>query len=158
METHTEISRQSANLFSAEQVAKTIGADLETINEWLDVGAVDRAVFGGGRLSRYELHRVALVFELVKLGFSPSCARDIVREMEYDLQLVWTRIPSDFKAYAIIIPAGRKWLVSWCWKKSSEQQIDLFPMKGCIVLPVSDTLTRITNETKRLMDIESQPL
>ena len=23
-------------------------------------------------------------------------------------------------------------------------------MKGCIVLPVSDTLTRITNETKRL--------
>jgi len=120
METHTEISRQSANLFSAEQVAKTIGADLETINEWLDVGAVDRAVFGGGQLSRYELHRVALVFELVKLGFSPSCARDIVREMEYDLQLVWTRIPSDFKAYAIIIPAGRKWLVSWCWKKSSE--------------------------------------
>jgi hypothetical protein len=31
-------------------------------------------------------------------------------------------------------------------------------MKGCIVLPVSDTLTRITNETKRLDGIESQPL
>ena len=91
METHTEISRQSVNLFSAEQVAKTIGADLEkAANEWLDVGAMDRAVFGGGQFSRYELQRVALVFELVKLGFSPSCARNIVREMEYDLQLVWT--------------------------------------------------------------------
>lgn len=149
METHTEISRQYPYLFSAEQVAKAIGADLETVNEWLDVGAVDRAVFGGGQFSRYELHRVALVFELVKFGFSPSCARDIIREMEYDLQLVWTRIPSDFKAYAIIIPAGRKWLVSWCWKRSSDQ-IDSLPMKGHIVLPVSDTLTRITNETKRV--------
>jgi hypothetical protein len=46
--------------------------------------------------------------------YGQACARDIVREMEYDLQLVWTTIPSDFKAYAIIIPAGRKWLVSWC--------------------------------------------
>ena len=153
MESHTEISRQNPKLLSAEQVAKAIGTDLETINEWLDVGAVDRAVFGGGRFSRYELHRVALVFELVRFGFSPSCARDIVREMEYDLQLVWTRIPNDFKAYAILIPAGGKWLVSWCWKRSSDQ-IDLLPMKGHIVLPVSDTLTRITNET----NIESQLL
>jgi hypothetical protein len=81
METHTEISRQSSpNLFSAEQVAKAIGADLETVNEWLDVGALDRAVFGGGQFSRYELHRVALVFELVKFGFSPSCARESIRD------------------------------------------------------------------------------
>jgi hypothetical protein len=39
METHTEISRQNPKLLSAEQVAKAIGTDLETINEWLDVGA-----------------------------------------------------------------------------------------------------------------------
>jgi hypothetical protein len=146
METHTEISRQNLNLFSAEQVAKAIGTDLETVNEWLEVGAVDRATFGGGQISRYELHRTALVFELVKFGFSPSCARDIIREMEYELQLVWTRMPGDFKAYAVIIPAGSKWLVSWCWKKSFEQ-IDPYPANDYIVLPVSDTLARITNET-----------
>ena len=46
-----EIARQSTNLFSATEVAETIGADLETINAWLQVGAIDRAVFGGG-LSR----------------------------------------------------------------------------------------------------------
>ena len=45
---HTEISRRGSNLFSASEVAETIGADLETINEWLEVGAIDRAVFGGG--------------------------------------------------------------------------------------------------------------
>ncbi len=149
MQTQTEISRESHNLFSAEEVAETIGADLETVNEWLEVGAIDRAIFGGGQFSKYELHRAALVFELVKFGLSPSCAKDVIREMEYDLQQVWGRMSSHFKAYAIIIPAGRKWLVSWCWKKSSDQ-IDLLTMKGHIVLPVSDTLTRITNETKRI--------
>ena len=54
METHTEISRRSSpNLFSAEQVAKAIGADLETVNEWLDVCALDRAVFVVKRLPKH---------------------------------------------------------------------------------------------------------
>ena len=85
----TEASRQSINLFSATEVAETIGANLETINSWLEVGAIDRAVFGGGRFSKYELQRAALTFELVKFGLSPSSARDVVWEMEYDLQQVW---------------------------------------------------------------------
>jgi hypothetical protein len=72
----TEISRHSPNLFSALEVATTIGADLETITEWLQVGAIDRAVFGGGRFSKYELQRAALTFELVKLGLpSVLCKR-----------------------------------------------------------------------------------
>jgi hypothetical protein len=112
MQTHTEISRESHNLFSAEEVAETIGADLKTVNEWLEVGAIDRAIFGGGQFSKYELHRAALVFELVKFGLSPSCAKDVIREMEYDLQQVWGRMPSHFKAYAIIIPTSGEWLVS----------------------------------------------
>ena len=49
---NTEISHRSPNLFSAIEVAETIGTDLETINEWLEVGAIDRAVFGGGRFSK----------------------------------------------------------------------------------------------------------
>ena len=85
----TEVSRQSTNLFSATEVAEALGADLETIDRWLEVGAIDRAVFGGGRFSKYEVQRAALTFELVKLGLSPSSARDVVWEMEYDLQQVW---------------------------------------------------------------------
>ena len=49
MQPNTEISHRSSNLFNATEVAETIGTDLETINEWLEVGAIDRAVFGGGR-------------------------------------------------------------------------------------------------------------
>src|SRR5262249_28106816 len=87
---HTEISRQSSNLFSAREVAQRIGADLETLNEWLEVGAIDRAVFGGGRFSKYELQRAALTFEMVKLGLAPSRARDVVWEMETSRPL-WTQ-------------------------------------------------------------------
>jgi hypothetical protein len=35
MQTHTEISRQSHNLFNAEEVAETIGSDLETVTSGL---------------------------------------------------------------------------------------------------------------------------
>ncbi len=149
MQTHTEISRQSPDLFSAEQLAKTIGADLDIVREWLDAGAIDRAIFGGGQFSKYELIRTALVYELVKLGMSPCCAKEIIREMEYDLQRIWEGTPSHFKAYALLIPTRRKWLVSWCWNKSSEQ-IDQLLTEGCVVLPVSDTVARITNEAKQV--------
>jgi hypothetical protein len=149
MQTQTEISRESHNLFSAEEVAETIGADLETVNEWLEVGAIDRAIFGGGQFSKYELHRAALVFELVKFGLSPSCAKDLIREMEYDLQQIWSRIPSSFKAYLILIPTRRKWLVSWLWKPSTEA-IDRLPVQDHIILPVSDILARVTDETRQV--------
>src|SRR5262249_19769910 len=117
---HTEISHRGSNLFSATEVAETIGTDLETINEWLEVGAIDRAVFGGGRFSKYELQRAALTFEMVKLGLAPSRARDVVWEMEHDLQQIWAgTISNQYTAYAILIPNKQnKWLVFWCWTAS----------------------------------------
>ena len=149
MQPHTEISHRSSNLFSATEVAETIGTDLETINEWLEVGAIDRALFGGGRFSKYELQRAALTFEMVKLGLAPSRARDVVWEMEYDLQQIWgATVSNHYKAYAILIPNKQnKWLVFWCWKVSTEE-IDLSP-QSYIILPVSDILARVTNETEQ---------
>jgi hypothetical protein len=95
---HTEVSRRSSNLFSVTEVAARIGADLETVTDWVEIGAIDRAVFGGGRFSKNELLRAALVFELVKFGLSSSCARDIVREMEYDLQQNLGRNPASLQS------------------------------------------------------------
>src|SRR6516165_2020885 len=114
----TEVSPQSINLFSATEVAETIGADLETINGWLQVGAINRAVFGGGRFSKYELQRAALTFELVKFGLSPPSARDVVWEMENDLQQIWAgTISNQYKAYAIVIP--NKWLRDASWRRGT---------------------------------------
>jgi hypothetical protein len=144
-----EIARQSTNLFSATEVAETIGADLETINAWLEVGAIDRAIFGGGRFSKYELQRAALTFELVKFGLSPSSARDVVWEMEHDLQQIWAgTISNQYKAYAIIIPNNqKKWLLIWCWKVSTEE-IDP-SSQSHIILPISDILARVSNDTEQ---------
>jgi hypothetical protein len=146
---HTEISQRSPQLFSATEVAETIGTDLETINEWLGVGAIDRAVFGGGRFSIYELQRAALTLEIVKLGLAPSRARDLVWEMEYDLQQIWgATVSNHYKAYAILIPNKQnKWLVFSCWTASTEEIEP--PAPGHIILPVSDILARVTNETEQ---------
>ena len=146
---HTEVSRRSPNLFSVPEVAARIGADLETVTDWVEIGAIDRAVFGGGRFSKNELLRAALVFELVKFGLSPSCAGDIVREMEYDLQQIWGGIPRHFKAYAIVIPTNRKWSVFWCRMRPAKE-IDPFPVEDQIILPVSDILNRVADETKEV--------
>ena len=146
---HTEVSRRSSNLFSVTEVAARIGADLETVTDWLEIGAIDRAVFGGGRFSKNELLRAALVFELVKFGLSPSCARDIVRDMEYDLQQIWEGIPRHFKAYAIVVPTNGKWLVFWCWMRPAAE-IDSFPVEDQIILPVTDIVGRVTDETKQV--------
>jgi len=145
----TEVSRQSTNLFSATEVAEALGADLETIDRWLEVGAIDRAVFGGGRFSKYELQRAALTFELVKLGLSPCTARDVVWEMEYDLQRVWAgTISNQYRAYAVIIPnKQKKWLVIWYWEVSTEE-INPSPQSH-IILPISDILARVTNDTEQ---------
>jgi hypothetical protein len=145
---HTEISPHSPNLFSATQVAETIGTDLETINKWLDLGAIDRTIFSGGRFSKYELQRAALTFELVKLGLVPSSARDVVWEMEYDLQQIWgATVSNRYKAYAILIPKNQKrWLVFWCWSASTEETEP--PTQGHIILPVSDILARVANQVR----------
>src|SRR5262249_37569721 len=110
---NTEISHRNSNLFSATEVAETIGTDLETINGWLEVGAIDRAVFGGGRFSIYELQRAALTFEMVKLGLAPSRART----SSVKWSMICNKFGNHYKAYAILIPKKQnKWLVFWCWK------------------------------------------
>jgi hypothetical protein len=146
---YTEISRESPNLFSATEVAATIGADLETINEWLEVGAIDRAVFGGGQFSKFELRRAALIFELVKLGLTPSGARDVILEMENDLQQIWGEtISNRYKAYAVVIPNKQKRrLVFWCWTASTEKSAP--PVQDHIILPVSDILARVADQAKQ---------
>ena len=42
---HTEVSRRSPNFFSVTEVAARIGADLETVTDWVEIGAIDRAVW-----------------------------------------------------------------------------------------------------------------
>jgi hypothetical protein len=98
-------------------------------------------------MNRFQSHVPSLVG--LKFGLSPSCAKDTVREMEYDLHLIWEGMPRHFKAYAVVIPTNRKWLVSWCWMRPAAE-IDPFPVEDQIILPVSDILDRVAYETIRV--------
>ena len=86
---------------------------------------------------------------MVKLGLDPSCARDVVWEMEYDLQQIWGEtISKQYKAYAIVILNKQtKWLVFWWWTTSTEEITP--PAQGHIILPVSDILARVADQTEQ---------
>ena len=50
--------------------------------------------------------------------------------------------------HAKVLPNKQnKWLVFWCWKVATEE-IDPSP-QSYIILPVSDILARVTNETEQ---------
>ena len=99
------------------------------------------------------MQRAALIFELVKLGLTPSSARDVIREVEDDLQQIWREaVANNYKAYAIVIPNKRKQkLVFWCWKASTEQIA--VPARDQIILPVTEILARVIDRTKQLRDV-----
>jgi hypothetical protein len=84
-----------------------------------------------------------------KFAIALALCRGIVWEMENDLQEIWAgAISNQYKAYALVIPNKQnKWLVFWSWKVSTEE-IDPSP-QSYIVLPVSDILARVTNETEQ---------
>jgi hypothetical protein len=86
---------------------------------------------------------------MVKHGLAPACARDVVWEMEYDLQQIWGEtISKQYKAYAIVIPnKQKKWLVFWCWKRSTEEIESA--VQGHIILPVSEILARVATQTEQ---------
>ena len=142
---HTEISRQSSKpLQCTRGCSNNWPSHSFMVSRSAEIGAIDRAVFvGGGRFSKYELQRAALILELVKLGLAPSCAGTVVWEMEYDLQQIWGEaISKQYKAHAIVIPnKQKKMVVFWCWKTSTQE---IKPStRGDIILPVSDILARV---------------
>jgi hypothetical protein len=147
-----------ASLVSAAELAKVIGTDLETINNWLRRGIITRARIGGRHLrtrlfSMEEVYKTALKNELVKLGIPPSSANETVNELweRWDKREVEGR-----KIYAVLVPSDGEWLVLLCWQKlsggplckfgrrtQSIQEIEL-PKQAFAIIPISDVFDRVT--------------
>jgi hypothetical protein len=153
-----------ATLVSAAELAKVIGTDLETINNWLRRGIITRARIGGRQLrsrlfSTEEVYKAALTNELVKLGLAPSSASGAVNELweRWDKREVEGR-----KIYAVLLPSDAEWTALLCWQKPSggplyklakssrSQPNDEFqlPERAFVVIPISSVLAHVT---KRLM-------
>ena len=68
---------KSTSVITAPELAKIIGADMETINNWIRRGIISRMPIGGRQLkarlfSTDEVYKAALISELVRLGIQPS--------------------------------------------------------------------------------------
>jgi phage terminase Nu1 subunit (DNA packaging protein) len=76
-----KLAPDSTVLVSASELAEIIGADFETVNNWVRRGIISRAPIGGRQLrarlfSTEEVYKAALTNELVRLGIQPSSASE----------------------------------------------------------------------------------
>ena len=161
-----EFLKHPATFFSAAELAKAIGADLDTINNWLRRGMITRARIGGRQLrsrlfSTEDVYKAALTNELVKLGLAPSAASGAVNELweKWDKREVEGR-----KIYAVLAPSDEGWTALLCWQKpaggplyklaksSRSQPTDecQLPEQAIVLIPISSLLAHVT---KRLMGL-----
>src|SRR5215203_1191721 len=97
----------SDTLISASELVEIVGADPESISNWIRRGVISRSALGGratrNRLfSTAEVYKTALKYELIKLGLSPSPASDAINDL-------WKRwlppeLPEGKNVYAILAP------------------------------------------------------
>ena len=161
-----EFLKHPATFFSAAELAKAIGADFETINNWVRRGMITRARIGGRQLrsrlfSTEDVYKAALTNELVKLGLAPSAASAAINELweRWDKREVEGR-----KIYGVLVPSDEGWSAMLCWQKpaggplyklaksSRSQPGDEYqlPEQAIVVIPISSLLADVT---KRLMEL-----
>jgi hypothetical protein len=160
--------RDSAILVSAAELGEVIGADLETVNNWIRREIITRAPIGGRQLrnrlfSPDEVYKAALKNELVKLGIPPSPSNEAVNAVwkEWDKK----NAPEGRNLYAVILPKNEKWNIALCSQKKaggplykfgksmgrkSIEEMDL-PEQAFAVIPISDVFERITNKLSELL-------
>jgi hypothetical protein len=159
-------------LISASELVDIVGADPESVSNWIRRGIITRSPLGGrttrNRLfSTKEVYKTVLRYELIKTGLSPSSANDAVGE----LWKGWfpPELPEGKNVYAILAPTGDKWSASLCWQKKSggalnkstkqsgftgSAQMEL-PNRAFVVLPLSDVLAEVTTRLMRLLEAQS---
>jgi hypothetical protein len=155
-------------LFSAAELGEVIGADLETVNNWVRREIISRAPIGGRQLrhrlfSTEEVYKAALKNELVKLRMPPSPASEAVNELwkEWDTK----QILEGKNIYGIISTMNDKWTVLFFYQKisggplykvgksstSKPEEIEL-PKVAFAVVPISDVFARVAKNLADLLN------
>ena len=155
---------------SAAELAEIIGADLETVNNWIRRGIINRTPIGQRPLrnrlfSKEEVYKTALKNELVKLGIPPSPASDAVNTLWKD----WDRKEpaGKHKLYAVVLPNNGKLTVPCARKRNLEDrytntnlvlrggrksmgEMDL-PQQAFAVIPISAVLDSANSRLSELL-------
>jgi hypothetical protein len=151
-------------LITAPELAKIIGVDMETINNWIRRGVISRVPIGGRQLkarlfSTDEVYKAALTSELVKLGIQPSPAMEAAN-------VVWKEwekkdVAEGQKVYAVVVPTKGKWTALLCSQGSpggplyqgagsGRVQIEL-PKQASALIPISDIFERVSRKMSALL-------
>jgi hypothetical protein len=160
-------------LFTSAELAEAIGADLETIKNWVRRGIISRARIGGRQMpnrlfSADEVYKTAVTYELVKLGLAPSAATEAVNT-------IWGQCNrndffEDKQVYAILFPTDDKWTTVLCSQREeggplyrftrstarSREKVRL-PDRPFAVVPISSTLTRIAKRLESVIEATKEP-
>jgi hypothetical protein len=104
-------------LFTLAELAGAIGADVETVKNWVRRGIVSRARVGGRQMrtrlfTAPDVYQTAVMYELVKLGLAPSAATQAAK-------VIWTKCDTDHfregkQIYAILFRINDKWTTILC--------------------------------------------
>ena len=156
-------------LVSATELGQAVGADAESINNWIRRDIINRAQIGGRQLARHrlfkpeEVYKAALTNELVKLRLPPSPASEAVNELwkEWDKK----ELLDGKTIYAVVVPNGDGWTASVCWQSlsggplyrmgkrltsKSPEEMEL-PKRAFAVIPMSDVFVDVTNNLLKFL-------
>jgi len=153
-------------LITAPELAKLIGTDMETINNWIRRGVISRVPIGGRQLkarlfSTDEVYKAALTSELVRLGIQPSPAM----EASNSIWNAWEKkgTPEGQKVYALVMPRKDGWTVELCCRKASggslyrwgrtgskSAEMEL-PKHAFAVIPISDIFEYVSRKMSALL-------
>jgi hypothetical protein len=157
---------KSATLITSAELAETIGADLETINNWIQRGIISRVAIGGRQLrarlfSSEEVYKAALTNELVTLGIAPSPAMEASNSVWKE----WEKkdVTEGQKIYALVMPDKDGWVIELCWRKASggslyrwgrtgskSAEVEL-PKHAFAVIPISDIFEYVSRKMSALL-------
>jgi hypothetical protein len=154
-------------LFTSAELSEAIGADLETIKNWIRRGFINRVRIGGRQMPNRlfaadDVYKAAVTFELVKLGLGPSAASLAV-------DTIWAQCNrndflEDKQIYAIVFPTD-KWTAVLCSQRQQggplyrftsatvrTQEKVALPDRSFAMVPITGTLTRITERLESVIE------
>ena len=150
-------------LITAPELAKLIGTDMETINNWIRRGVISRVPIGGRQLkarlfSTDEVYKAALTSELVRLGIQPSPASEAAN-------VVWKEwekkdVTEGQEVYAVVVPTEHKWMAVLRSQGTSvgrlykvgRQSIEVELRKHAFaVIPISDIFEYVSRKMSALL-------
>jgi hypothetical protein len=140
-------------LVTVSELAEAVGIEMDTVNNWLRRGIINRAPIGGRQLrnrlfSTEEVYRAALTSELVNLGIAPSHALNAV-------DAIWEELdhqhPPD---YVIAFQHAGRWsavpLARNLMGGPLQTTLEKFPNRAFAVLSISNLFAEITDKLANL--------